>query len=54
MKHLSAIEVFIFAIQEQMKKMDDKESDIYLTLAACKQLAMDIKNFPETKPNENE
>jgi hypothetical protein len=54
MKHLSAIEVFIYALQEQMKKMDNKESEVYLTLAACKELANDIKKASETKIQENE
>jgi hypothetical protein len=52
MKHLSAIEVFIYALQEQMKKMDNKESDVYLTLVACKELANDIKKSTETKVEE--
>ena len=47
MKHITAIEVYIYAIQEQMKKMDDKESSVYLTLKACKELAEDIKKQTE-------
>jgi hypothetical protein len=54
MKHLSAIEVFIYALQEQMKKMDNKDSEVYLTIAACKELAIDIKKASETKSEENE
>lgn len=54
MKHLSAIEVFIYTLQEQMKKMDNKDSEVYLTIAACKELAIDIKKASETKSEENE
>jgi hypothetical protein len=43
MKHITAIEVYIYALQEQMKKIDDKESPVYLTIKACKELAEDIK-----------
>lgn len=53
MEHLTAIEVFIYALQEQMKKMDNKNTDVYLTLKACKELAEDIKKETE-KPNNNE
>jgi hypothetical protein len=53
MKHTTAIEVFIYALQEQMKKMDNKESEVYLTIAACKELAIDIKKASETKSEEN-
>jgi hypothetical protein len=49
MKHITAIEVFIYALQEQMKKMTDKQSDVYLTLSACKDLAEDIKKETELK-----
>jgi hypothetical protein len=49
MKHITAIEVFIYALQEQMKKMDDKKSDVYLTLLACKELAESIKKETELK-----
>jgi hypothetical protein len=50
MKNTTAIEVFIYALQEQMKKMDNKDSEIYLTLQACKDLASDIKKATETQP----
>lgn len=40
---MTPIDVFIFAINEQMKKLENKKSDIYLTLKACKELAEDIK-----------
>lgn len=49
MKHITAIEVFIYALQEQMKKMDDNNTDVYLTLNACKELAEDIKKETESK-----
>jgi hypothetical protein len=49
MKHITSIEVFIYALQEQMKKMTDKQSDVYLTINACKQLAEDIKKETELK-----
>ena len=49
---MTAIDVFIYAIQEQMKKMDEKTSDVYLTLLACKQLAEDIKKELELKNSE--
>jgi hypothetical protein len=44
---MNSIDVFIFALQEQMKKMDNKKSDVYLTLKACKDLAEDIKKESE-------
>lgn len=53
MKHITAIEVYIYALQEQMKKMTDKQSDVYLTLLACKDLALDIKKATEAKTNQN-
>lgn len=43
MEHLTSIDVFIYALQEQMKKMENKETDVYLTLQACKELAESIK-----------
>ena len=49
MKHITAIEVFIYALQEQMKKMTDKQSDVYLTLNACRELAECIKKETELK-----
>jgi hypothetical protein len=49
MKHITAIEVYIYALQEQMKKMTDKESDVYLTILACKELAEGIKKETELK-----
>ena len=49
MKHITAIEVLIFALQEQMKKINDKKSDVYLTLSACKELAVGIKKETEFK-----
>ena len=49
MKHITAIELFIYALQEQMKKMDDKNTDVYLTLIACKELAEDIKKETNLK-----
>jgi hypothetical protein len=49
MKYITAIELFIYALQEQIKKIDDKESDVYLTLNACKELAEDIKKETESK-----
>jgi hypothetical protein len=52
MKQLNEIEVFIFALQVQMKKMSDKKSDIYLTLNACKELAESISK-ESNKPKEN-
>lgn len=47
MKHLTSIEVYIYALQEQMKKIEDKESSVYLTIKACKELAEDIKKKTE-------
>jgi hypothetical protein len=47
MKHITAIEVYIYALQEQMNKIDDKESSVYLTIKACKELAEDIKKETE-------
>jgi hypothetical protein len=47
MKHITAIEVYIYALQEQMKKLEDKESAVYLTIKACKELAEDIKKTTE-------
>ena len=44
---MNSIDVFIFAVQEQMKKMDNKKSDVYLTLKVCKDLAEDIKKESE-------
>lgn len=49
---MKEIDIFIYAIQEQMKKMDQKDSDVYLTLLACKQLAEDIKKEVELKNSE--
>ena len=48
MKHLTAIEVFIYAITQQLKKMDNKTTETYLTLEACKELAEGIKKSTET------
>ena len=53
MKQITAIDVFIYALQEQMKKMTDKQSDVYLTLSACKDLAEGIKNERELKTKDN-
>lgn len=53
MKHLTAIEVFIYAIEKQMEKMDNKDSEVYLTLEACKELAIDIKKTTEIKTDNN-
>lgn len=49
MKHITAIQVFIYALKEQMKKMDDKNTDVYLTINACKELAEDIKKETQLK-----
>ena len=49
MKQITAIEVLIYALQEQMKKMNDKKTDVYLTLDACKELAESIKKETELK-----
>ena len=51
MINLTSIDVFIYALQEQMKKMDDKKTDVYLTLKACKELAEGIKK--EYKPKQD-
>jgi hypothetical protein len=54
MKGQIAIDVFIYALKEQMKKMTDKQSDTYLTIAACKELAEGIKKETELKTQDNE
>ena len=42
---MNKLELYISALQEQMDKIEDKESIVYKTLAACYELATSINKM---------
>ena len=42
---MNKLELYISALQEQMYKIEDKESIVYKTLAACYELATSINKM---------